>query len=159
VRKSRFHITDLAGSERAKDTEADGERMKELCNINTSLSILGKVIYLLAENSGSKLKSHYINFRESKLTHLLKDSLGGNSKTVMICTLNPHFSAVRETVSTLKFAQRAKMIKNKAIVNEDSTNVEYWKQKYLDLLKKSKSSTGTISINEPASEVMNVDTC
>jgi hypothetical protein len=78
------------------------------------LSVLGKVIYELSENcvlDGSKKQPNFINFRQSKLTHYLKDSLGGNSKTVMICTLNPHMNAIKETISTLKFAQRAKMIK------------------------------------------------
>jgi kinesin family protein 15 len=139
VRTSRFHIVDLAGSERVKDTNVDGQRFKELCKINTSLSTLGKVIYELAENSnfeGSKKQQSFINFRTSKLTHLLKDSLGGNSKTVMICTLNPHMSAIKETLNTLKFAQRAKMIKQKPVVNEENNNAEYWKNKYSDLLKK-----------------------
>jgi hypothetical protein len=82
--------------------------MKELCKINQSLANLGKVIYELSENcKESKTKNRgngFVNFRTSKLTHLLKDSLGGNSKTVMICTLNPHMSALKETLSTLKFA-------------------------------------------------------
>jgi hypothetical protein len=77
----------------------------------------------------------FINFRASKLTHLLKDSLGGNSKTVMICTLNPHFSAIKETLSTLKFAQRAKLIRNQAIVNEENNDSEYWKRKFLSIQK------------------------
>lgn len=114
--------------------------MKELCKINTSLSVLGKVIYELSENcknEGSKKQPNFINFRQSKLTHLLKDSLGGNAKTLMICTLNPHISAIKETLSTLKFAQRAKMVKQKAIVNEESNNAEYWKRKYVELLKRS----------------------
>ena len=139
VRSSRFHIVDLAGSERVKDTNADGLRLKELCKINTSLSVLGKVIYELSENcklEGSRKQPSFINFRQSKLTHLLKDSLGGNSKTLMICTLNPHISAISETVSTLKFAQRAKMIKQKPVVNEENNNAEYWKNKFNDLLKK-----------------------
>ena len=138
VRTSRFHVVDLAGSERVKDTNAAGQRMKELCKINASLSNLGKVIYELSENSkreGSKKQPSFVNFRQSKLTHLLKDSLGGNSKTVMICTLNPHASAIKETISTLKFAQRAKMIKNKAIVNEENSNAEYWKLKYMNLAR------------------------
>ena len=138
VRTSRFHIVDLAGCEKVNDTNAAGQRLKELCKINQSLSNLGKVIYELSENSkaeGSKKQPGFINFRQSKLTHLLKDSLGGNSKTLMICTLNPHMSAIRETLSTLKFAQRAKMIKNKAIVNEENSDAEYWRQKYLALLR------------------------
>ena len=107
VRTSRFHIVDLAGCEKVNDTNAEGQRLKELCKINQSLSNLGKVIYELSENSkaeGSKKHPSFINFRQSKLTHLLKDSLGGNSKTLMVCTLNPHISAIRETLSTIKFA-------------------------------------------------------
>ena len=108
VRTSRFHIIDLAGSERVNDTGADGQRLKELCKINQSLANLGKVIYELSENcKDSKIKNKtqsFVDFRTSKLTHLLKDSLGGNSKTVMICTLNPHISAIKETLTTLKFA-------------------------------------------------------
>ena len=149
VRTSRFHIVDLAGSERVKDTNADGQRLRELCKINTSLSNLGKVIYELSENSkrskGSKAMPSFVNFRESKLTHLLKDSLGGNAKTVMICTLNPHMSAIKETISTLKFAQRAKMIRNKAVVNEESSDAEYWKKRYHELLKKQQQSTNFTS--------------
>lgn len=102
---------------------------------------MGKVIYELSENSkaeGSKKTESFINYRTSKLTHLLKDSLGGNSKTVMICTLNPHLSAFKETLSTLKFAQRAKMIKTKAVINEENTDVEFWKKKYYALLKSQK---------------------
>ena len=157
VRTSRFHIVDLAGSERVKDTDASGQRLKELCKINTSLSNLGKVIYDLSENSkkgskGSKLMSSFINFRESKLTHLLKDSLGGNAKTLMICTLNPHMNAIKETISTLKFAQRAKMIRTKAVVNEESSDAEYWKKRYQDLVKKQQNSS---SLNESH---MSIDT-
>ena len=87
-----------------KDTNADGQRLKELCKINNSLSNLGKVIYELSESSKKSKGTGFINFRESKLTHLLKDSLGGNAKTLMICTLNPHISALNEASSTLKFA-------------------------------------------------------
>ncbi len=77
-----------------------------------------------------------MNFRGSKLTHLLKDSLGGNAKTVMICTLNPSINAYKECRSTLIFAQRAKQIKNKAFVNEENTDQEYWKKKFLALVEK-----------------------
>ena len=114
LKTSRFNIVDLAGSERVKDTEASGQRLKEACKINTSLSNLGRVIYELSESAkksrGKNKAFNFVNFRESKLTHLLKDSLGGNAKTVIVCTLNPHISALKETSSTLKFAQRAKMI-------------------------------------------------
>ena len=116
---------------------------------------MGKVIYDLSENckennnanqnqSMLSSKQSFVNFRQSKLTHLLKDSLGGNSKTVIVCTLNPHISALKETISTLKFAQRAKMIQNKAIVNEENSNAEYWKKKYMDLFSQSKQSGSTL---------------
>lgn len=82
----------------------------------------------------SKKQHSIINYRESKLTYLLKDSLGGNSKTVIICTLNPNQMAIKETISTLKFAERAKRIKNKAIINEDSDEGKF-KKLYLDCLK------------------------
>lgn len=109
--------------------------MKEACKINVSLTFLGRVINFLAEaQSKSKRHNSYINYRESKLTHLLKDSLGGNSKTVIICTLNPNQMAIRETLSTLKFAERAKKIKNKARVNEQA-NEGLFKKKYEELLK------------------------
>ena len=92
----------------------------------------------LAESESKKLGGGYINYRESKLTHLLKDSLGGNSKTVIICTLNPNQMAMKETLSTLKFAERAKKIKNKAIVNEEN-NESYFKKKYMELLEEIKT--------------------
>jgi len=124
VRSSKLNVVDLAGSERVKDTQAEGKRLKEACKINQSLTFLGRVINFLAE-AESKKNGGYINYRESKLTHLLKDSLGGNSKTIIICTLNPNQMAIRETLSTLKFAERAKKIKNKAIVNEEN-NEKYF---------------------------------
>ena len=91
------------------------------------------MINSLAE-SQSKRHGGMINYRESKLPHLLKDSLGGNSKTFIICTLNPIQMAMRETISTLKFAERAKKIKNKAVVNEDGDE-RVFQKKYLELLK------------------------
>jgi kinesin family protein 15 len=99
-KSSRFHIVDLAGSERTKDTGAEGVRLKEAGAINKSLTVLGQVIYDLSE-PGSK---RHIRYRDSKLTYLLKDALGGNSKTVMICNINPHIDALRESKSTLQFA-------------------------------------------------------
>lgn len=89
VKSSKLNVVDLAGSERVKDTQAEGQRLKEACKINQSLTFLGRVINYLAE-AESKKNAGYINYRESKLTHLLKDSLGGNSKTFIICTLNPN---------------------------------------------------------------------
>ena len=108
IRTSRFHLVDLAGSERQKSTRCTGERLKEGCNINKSLSILGNVINGLVEISEGK--SRYIHYRDSKLTFLLKDSLGGNSKTSIIANIPLTSNCFSETLSTLKFANRAKKI-------------------------------------------------
>ena len=118
-RTSRFHLIDLAGSERQKATDCAGDRLKEAGMINKSLSALGNVINSLVDISEGK--SRHVHYRDSKLTFLLKDSLGGNSKTFIIANVSPSSSAFAETLSTLKFAQRAKMIKNTAVVNEDIT--------------------------------------
>ena len=116
---SRFHLIDLAGSERQKATDCAGERLKEAGMINKSLSALGNVINSLVDISEGK--SRHIHYRDSKLTFLLKDSLGGNSKTCIVANISPAFSAASETLSTLKFAQRAKQIKNAAVVNEETS--------------------------------------
>ena len=118
IRISRFHIIDLAGSERSKNANTAGERLKEASMINKSLSTLGNVINSLVEVSEGRLR--HIHYRDSKLTFLLRDSLGGNSKTLIIANISPSSNSFGETLSTLKFAQRAKLIKNKAIINEDS---------------------------------------
>lgn len=110
---------DLAGSERQKQTSTMGERLKEGCNINRSLSILGNVINALVDLSEGK--NRHIHYRDSKLTFLLRDSLGGNSKTSIIANISAASSSFGETLSTLKFAQRAKLIRNKASINEDAT--------------------------------------
>ena len=112
---SRLHLIDLAGSERQKKTKAQGERIKEACMINKSLSTLGNVINALVENYEGKNK--YIPFRDSKLTYFLKDSLGGNSKTTIVANISLSLIQMNETISTLKFVQRAKMIKNSATLN------------------------------------------
>ena len=119
IRCSRFHIIDLAGSERQRSTDAAGERLKEAGKINKSLSILGGVINSLVEVGQGK--SRYVHYRDSKLTFLLKDSVGGNSKTMLIANISPSASCAGETLSTLNFAKRAKQIKNKAVINEDTT--------------------------------------
>jgi Kinesin motor domain len=119
IKISKFHIIDLAGSERAKNTEAVGSRLKEAGMINKSLSTLGNVINSLVDVSLGK--SRHVHYRDSKLTFLLRDSLGGNSKTLIIANVSPASVSFGETLSTLKFAQRAKLIKNKAIINEDSS--------------------------------------
>ncbi|KAF7728115.1 kinesin-like protein Klp8 [Apophysomyces ossiformis] len=120
---ARISLVDLAGSERADSTGATGARLKEGANINKSLTTLGKVIAGLAEHSshehksGRKSKDIHIPYRDSVLTWLLKDSLGGNSKTAMIAAISP--ADYDETLSTLRYADQAKKIKNKAVVNED----------------------------------------
>lgn len=118
TRQSVFHLIDLAGSERQKTAETSGERLKEAAVINKSLMNLSFVIKNLSENNTNK----HIHFRDSKLTLLLKDSLGGNAKTCIIANVSPAYCNINETISTLCFAQRAKMIKNKAIINEVDTN-------------------------------------
>ncbi|XP_011006148.1 PREDICTED: phragmoplast orienting kinesin 2-like [Populus euphratica] len=118
-RFARLNLVDLAGSERQKSSGAEGERLKEATNINKSLSTLGLVIMNLVSISNGK--SHHVPYRDSKLTFLLQDSLGGNSKTIIIANISPSLCCSLETLSTLKFAQRAKFIKNNAIVNEDAS--------------------------------------
>ncbi|ESQ56240.1 hypothetical protein EUTSA_v10024229mg [Eutrema salsugineum] len=114
---SRINLVDLAGSERQKLTGAAGERLKEAGNINRSLSQLGNLINILAEISQTG-KPRHIPYRDSKLTFLLQESLGGNAKLAMVCAISPSLSSKSETFSTLRFAQRAKAIRNKAVVNE-----------------------------------------
>jgi Skp family chaperone for outer membrane proteins len=115
---SRINLVDLAGSERSDSTGATGDRLKEGCAINKSLSALGNCISALAMASGGK-KGVFIPYRDSCLTWLLKDSLGGNAKTIMIAALSPADINYEETLSTLRYADRAKQIKTKAVVNED----------------------------------------
>ncbi|KAG8556095.1 hypothetical protein GDO81_017920 [Engystomops pustulosus] len=115
---SRINLVDLAGSERCTSAKTSGERLKEGVSINKSLLTLGKVISALSENSQMK-KKVFIPYRESVLTWLLKESLGGNSKTAMIATVSPAISNVEETLSTLRYAKQARLIINVAKVNED----------------------------------------
>lgn len=117
VRESRFNLVDLAGSERQQMTGTTGQRLKEAGNINKSLLALSNVINGLVEISNGRVR--HVQYRDSKLTFLLRDSLGGNAKTVIIANVSPSALYYNETLSTLKFAQRAKMIKNKAVVNKD----------------------------------------
>nr|XP_012228437.1 PREDICTED: kinesin-like protein KIF13A isoform X2 [Linepithema humile] len=117
---SRMSLVDLAGSERAVKTGAVGDRLKEGSNINKSLTTLGLVISKLADQNGSnKKKDNFVPYRDSVLTWLLKDNLGGNSKTVMVATISPAADNYEETLSTLRYADRAKRIVNHAVVNED----------------------------------------
>ncbi|XP_057364516.1 chromosome-associated kinesin KIF4-like [Daphnia carinata] len=119
VKTSKFHLVDLAGSERASKTHAVGERFAEGVNINKGLLSLGNVISALCESN-----PRHIPYRDSKLTRLLQDSLGGNSHTLMIACVSPADSNYEETLSTLRYADRARKIKNKPIVNQDPTIVE-----------------------------------
>ncbi|XP_030054570.1 kinesin-like protein KIF13B [Microcaecilia unicolor] len=116
---SKLSLVDLAGSERATKTGAAGERLKEGSNINKSLTTLGLVISALADQAAGKNKNKFVPYRDSVLTWLLKDSLGGNSKTAMVATVSPAADNYDETLSTLRYADRAKNIVNHAIVNED----------------------------------------
>ncbi|XP_034531581.1 kinesin-like protein KIF15-A [Notolabrus celidotus] len=118
IRMSQLNLVDLAGSERQKDTHAEGSRLKEASSINRSLMCLGQVIMALVDVSNGK--NRHICYRDSKLTFLLRDSLGGNAKTYIIANVHPGSKCFGETLSTLHFAQRAKLIKNKAIINEDT---------------------------------------
>ncbi|XP_075719211.1 kinesin-like protein KIF16B isoform X2 [Rhinoderma darwinii] len=123
---SKIHLVDLAGSERADATGSTGVRLKEGGNINKSLVTLGNVISALADlsqdaaNHLAKKKQVFVPYRDSVLTWLLKDSLGGNSKTIMIATISPADINYGETLSTLRYANRAKNIINKPTINEDS---------------------------------------
>ncbi|KAG7461150.1 hypothetical protein MATL_G00206910 [Megalops atlanticus] len=116
---SKLSLVDLAGSERAAKTGAAGERLKEGSNINKSLTTLGLVISALADQGAGKNKSKFVPYRDSVLTWLLKDSLGGNSRTAMVATVSPAADNYDETLSTLRYADRAKSIVNHAVVNED----------------------------------------
>ncbi|XP_066558374.1 kinesin-like protein KIF3B isoform X1 [Amia ocellicauda] len=114
IRVGKLNLVDLAGSERQNKTGAQGERLKEATKINLSLSALGNVISALVDG-----KSTHIPYRDSKLTRLLQDSLGGNAKTVMVANIGPASYNVEETLTTLRYSNRAKNIKNKPRVNED----------------------------------------
>ena len=135
---SKINLVDLAGSERANSTGATGARLKEGCNINKSLLVLGNVINTLADKALGKKKDVLPPYRDSALTRILQNALGGNSKTVMICALSPASINYEETLSTLRYADRAKKIQNKAVVNESEHDkvVRLLKEENNDLKKK-----------------------
>ncbi|XP_068589989.1 kinesin-like protein KIF3B [Cebidichthys violaceus] len=114
IRVGKLNLVDLAGSERQTKTGAQGERLKEATKINLSLSALGNVISALVDG-----RSSHIPYRDSKLTRLLQDSLGGNARTVMVANIGPASYNVEETLTTLRYSNRAKNIKNKPRINED----------------------------------------
>lgn len=116
---SKFHFVDLAGSERLKRTGATGDRAKEGISINQGLLALGNVISALGDVAK---KNSHVPYRDSKITRLLQDSLGGNSRTIMIACVSPSDSDFMETLNTLKYANRARNIKNKITQNQDSSS-------------------------------------
>ncbi|XP_077388014.1 kinesin-like protein KIF3A isoform X2 [Festucalex cinctus] len=144
VRMGKLHLVDLAGSERQGKTGATGQRLKEATKINLSLSTLGNVISALVDG-----KSTHVPYRNSKLTRLLQDSLGGNSKTLMCANIGPADYNYDETISTLRYANRAKNIKNKARINEDPKEALLRKfQKEIEDLKKKLEEGEEISGSE-----------
>ena len=151
---SKINLVDLAGSERANSTGATGARLKEGCNINKSLLVLGNVINTLADKALGKKKDVLPPYRDSALTRILQNALGGNSKTVMICALSPASINYEETLSTLRYADRAKKIQNKAIINESEHDkvVRLLKEENDDLKKKieelSKKLLGGGTVND-----------
>jgi kinesin family protein 3/17 len=117
-RVGKLNLVDLAGSERVHISGATGQRLEESKKINASLSALGNVIAALVECQGGGTRKH-VPYRDSKLTRLLADSLGGNCRTTMLATISPAAEAFSETISTLKFAMRAKRVTNAPRLNED----------------------------------------
>ncbi|CAK75209.1 unnamed protein product (macronuclear) [Paramecium tetraurelia] len=156
--KAKFHFVDLAGSERLKKTQAIGKQMEEGININQSLLVLGNVIKTLSDQK----KSSHVPYRESKLTRILQDSLGGNSNTYMIACISPAASNYEETINTLKYASRAREIKNKPTQNRDphAAQVMALKQsinylsdqikQYQQLLVENNINTDSVKINQIA---------
>ncbi|KAK6940261.1 Kinesin motor domain [Dillenia turbinata] len=125
VLSAKLHLVDLAGSERAKRTGADGTRLKEGIHINKGLLALGNVISALGDEKKRKEGGH-VPYRDSKLTRLLQDSLGGNSKTVMIACISPADTNAEETLNTLKYANRARNIQNKAVIEQLQAELIYF---------------------------------
>uniref|UniRef100_A0A1B0FAF6 Kinesin motor domain-containing protein n=1 Tax=Glossina morsitans morsitans TaxID=37546 RepID=A0A1B0FAF6_GLOMM len=162
---SKIHLVDLAGSERANATGATGQRLKEGAHINKSLVTLGSVISALAEqtnftnsnqnNSGNVISKRvlYIPYRDSILTWLLKDSLGGNSKTIMIAALSPADCNYSETLSTLRYANRAKNIINKPTINEDA-NVKLIRELREEIAKLKSMLNGDVRAFQPSSKML-----
>lgn len=139
IRVGRLNLVDLAGSERQSKTGSSGERLKEASKINLSLSALGNVISALVDG-----KTTHVPYRDSKLTRLLQDSLGGNSKTIMVANIGPASYNYDETLTTLRYANRAKNIKNKPRINEDAKDAllrQY--QEEISRLKEKLAQKGT----------------
>ncbi|KAL1302431.1 hypothetical protein AAFC00_002824 [Neodothiora populina] len=162
---AKISLVDLAGSERAQSTGATGARLKEGAEINRSLSTLGRVIAALADLSsgkivGKKKNASMVPYRDSVLTWLLKDSLGGNSMTAMIAAISPADINFDETLSTLRYADSAKRIKNHAVVNEDANArmIRELKEELAQLRSKLTSGGGSIDSGGVVSETYPPDT-
>nr|XP_025035810.1 chromosome-associated kinesin KIF4A isoform X2 [Pelodiscus sinensis] len=152
--RCKLHLVDLAGSERQKKTKAEGDRLKEGININRGLLCLGNVISALGDENK---KGGFVPYRDSKLTRLLQDSLGGNSHTLMIACVSPADSNLEETLNTLRYADRARKIKNKPIINIDpqAAELNHLKQQVQQLqvlLLQAHGGTLPVSINMEPSE-------
>lgn len=149
IKKGKLNLVDLAGSERQAKTGATGDRLKEATKINLSLSALGNVISALVDG-----KTKHIPYRDSKLTRLLQDSLGGNTKTLMIACISPAAFNYDETLSTLRYSSRAKNISNKPKINEDPKDAmlrEY--QAEITRLKSQLGTDDSVSKTEPTPNV------
>ncbi|XP_049845788.1 osmotic avoidance abnormal protein 3 isoform X1 [Schistocerca gregaria] len=146
VRKGKLNLVDLAGSERQSKTGAAGDRLKEAIKINLSLTALGHVISALVDG-----KSTHIPYRDSKLTRLLQDSLGGNTKTLMVGCISPADNNYDETLSTLRYVNRAKNIKNKPRINEDPKDTLL--REYQDEIRKLKQMLESTSVSDKGSLV------
>lgn len=120
---AKFHFVDLAGAERIKKTNTVGQTQKEGISINQGLLALGNVIAALTDEKKIAAGKQFIPYRNSKLTRILQDSLGGNSRTTMIACVSPAESNYEETLSTIKYASRARNIKNKPVVNRDANSI------------------------------------
>ncbi len=151
-KSSQINLVDLAGSEKVMKTGAEGDRLKEACSINTSLTQLGIVITQLCE--AAEGKQVVISYRDSILTRLLQNALGGNSKTTMICAVSPDKNNIDETLSTLRYANNAKNIKNKARINESEIDKKIRElteenEKLKEMLKKLETNkSGNVGLNE-----------
>ena len=142
IRAGKLNLVDLAGSERQKKTHAAGERLKEAIEINLSLSSLGNVISALVDGN-----IKHIPYRDSKLTRILKDSLGGNTKTIMIACISPASYNYEESLSTLRYASRAKFIQNKPHINEDPKDALL--RQYVDEINRLKSLLSQSEAGDP----------
>uniref|UniRef100_A0A4W5MSV3 Kinesin family member 4 n=1 Tax=Hucho hucho TaxID=62062 RepID=A0A4W5MSV3_9TELE len=154
---SKLHLVDLAGSERQKKTKAEGDRLKEGISINRGLLSLGNVISALGDES--KKGTGFVPYRDSKLTRLLQDSLGGNSHTLMIACISPADSNIEETINTLRYADRARKIKNKPVVNVDprAAEMKRLKQQVQELQVMLLHARGGVApVSEPAENVSKI---